>query len=268
MIPGYRMSTISILEKNDHPKIGLYCIIHTYHIVLVNKRSTSHTIMLSGSRSIFITTVNSAIGVVSVTRQKYYVIVTQHYLLQKNEPTNITDRVADFSTLWNMICFLVVTQYVTFNIWINSLRPSDAYMACVSKLNIIGLDNGLSPGRHQAIIWTNAGILLIWPLRTNFGAMSIEIHTFSFKKMHLNMSSVKWQPFVDMTHLTHLTLNSRQHDGCWWPSDYLAPGHLHQSLQRRPVDRGTNVSWCIMVQQSRYILWNRKLNQDTCCHYI
>ena len=37
---------------------------------------------------------------------------------------------------------------------------------CVSKLNIISSNNGLSPGRHQAIIWTNAGILLIWPLGT------------------------------------------------------------------------------------------------------
>ena len=36
---------------------------------------------------------------------------------------------------------------------------------CVSKLRIIGSDNGLSPGRRQAIIWTNAGILLIWPFR-------------------------------------------------------------------------------------------------------
>ena len=32
---------------------------------------------------------------------------------------------------------------------------------CVSKLTIIGSDNGLSPDRRQAIIWTNAGILLI-----------------------------------------------------------------------------------------------------------
>ena len=39
---------------------------------------------------------------------------------------------------------------------------------CVGKLTIIGSDNGLSPGRRQAIIWTNAGILLIWPLGTNF----------------------------------------------------------------------------------------------------
>ena len=32
---------------------------------------------------------------------------------------------------------------------------------CVSKLTIIGSDNGLSPGRRQAIIWTNDGILSI-----------------------------------------------------------------------------------------------------------
>ena len=45
---------------------------------------------------------------------------------------------------------------------INSLRPSDAY-GCVSKLTIIGSDNGLSPRRHQAIIWINAGILKLDP---------------------------------------------------------------------------------------------------------
>ena len=39
---------------------------------------------------------------------------------------------------------------------------------CIGKLTIIGSDNGLSPEQRQAIIWTNAGILLIWPLGTNF----------------------------------------------------------------------------------------------------
>ena len=29
---------------------------------------------------------------------------------------------------------------------------------CISKLNIIGSDNGLSPGRHQAITWTNVDL--------------------------------------------------------------------------------------------------------------
>ena len=44
-------------------------------------------------------------------------------------------------------------------------------------------------------IWTNVGILLIGPLRTNFSEISIEIHTFLFKKMHLKVSSAKWRPF-------------------------------------------------------------------------
>ena len=67
---------------------------------------------------------------------------------------------------------------------------------CVSRLTITGSDNALSPGRHQAIIWTNAGILLIGPLGTNFSEILIGIQTFSFKKMHLKMSSAKWRPYV------------------------------------------------------------------------
>ena len=66
---------------------------------------------------------------------------------------------------------------------------------CVGNTTIIGSDNGLSPGRRQAIIWTNAGILSIGPLGTNFGDNLIEIHVSSFKKMHLKMSSGKWRPF-------------------------------------------------------------------------
>ena len=66
---------------------------------------------------------------------------------------------------------------------------------CVSNLTIIGSDNGLSPGRRQAIILTNAGILLIGPLGTNFSGILIEIQTFSFKKMRLKVSSAKWRPF-------------------------------------------------------------------------
>ena len=66
---------------------------------------------------------------------------------------------------------------------------------CVSKLTIIGSDNGLSPERRQAIIWTNAGILLIRTLGTNFSEILGEIHSFSFSKMHLKMSSAKWRLF-------------------------------------------------------------------------
>ena len=48
----------------------------------------------------------------------------------------------------------------------------------VSKVTIIGSDDGLLPGRHQAIIWTTAGIVLIGPLGTNFSEVLIEIYTF------------------------------------------------------------------------------------------
>ena len=65
----------------------------------------------------------------------------------------------------------------------------------MGNLTTIGPDNGLSPGRRQAIIWTNAGILFIEPLRTNFSEISIEIHIFSFKEMHMKMSSAKGHLF-------------------------------------------------------------------------
>ena len=66
---------------------------------------------------------------------------------------------------------------------------------CISKLTIIGSDNGLSPGRCQAIIWTNIGILLNGTLGIYFSEILSEIHTFSFKKMHLKMLSAKQRPF-------------------------------------------------------------------------
>ena len=87
----------------------------------------------------------------------------------------------------------------------------------VGKLTIIGSDNGLSPDRRQAIIWTNAGILLIRTLGINFSETLSEIHTFSFKKMYLKMSSGKRRPFC-------LGLNVLRHEPLWFmlkPSCYL-----------------------------------------------
>ena len=66
---------------------------------------------------------------------------------------------------------------------------------CVSKLTNLGSDNGLLPHRRQAIIWTNAGILLLGPLGTNSSDILIGIQSFSFRKMHLKISSAKWRPF-------------------------------------------------------------------------
>ena len=78
---------------------------------------------------------------------------------------------------------------------------------CVSKLPSIGSDNGLSPGRRQAIIWTNAGILLIGALGTNVSEILVKIVHFHWRKCfwkcrlekggHLVSASMCWA--IDLT---------------------------------------------------------------------
>ena len=69
---------------------------------------------------------------------------------------------------------------------------------CVGKLIIIGSDNGLSPclspGWGQAIIWTNAGILLIGPLGTNFSEILIEIKENVFESVICEMAAILSRP--------------------------------------------------------------------------
>ena len=64
----------------------------------------------------------------------------------------------------------------------------------------IGSDNGLSPIRRQAIIWTNADLLSVWNLGTNFSKVLIKMNKRIYEyhyhtKMHLKMSPAKWRPF-------------------------------------------------------------------------
>ena len=97
----------------------------------------------------------------------------------------------DDLTLWGQVMHICVSKLMMMMIlfatkW-KGLREAG--------LTIIGSDNGLLPGQHQAIIWTNTGILLIGPLGTNFNEILIKIHTFSLTKIHLKMSYGKWQPF-------------------------------------------------------------------------
>ena len=93
---------------------------------------------------------------------------------------------------------------------------------CVSKIIIIGSDNGLSPDRRQAIIWTNDGMLLIGPWGTNFNEISIGIQTFSFKKMHVKMSSAKWRPFclgLNVLKSNHVRTRRSENDNTPQPLD-------------------------------------------------
>ena len=75
--------------------------------------------------------------------------------------------------------------------WVNSSPPSAAYMRQWIGRVSIGSDNGLLPVRRKAITWTNPGLLSIGLLRINFSEILIGILSFSFKKMHLKLSSAK-----------------------------------------------------------------------------
>ena len=76
---------------------------------------------------------------------------------------------------------------------------------------MIGSDNGLSPGRHQAFIWTNAGILLIGLGGKNLGEILIEIHTFPFKKMHWEMADIlSRSQYVNINNMIYRWVSARK----------------------------------------------------------
>ena len=101
------------------------------------------------------------------------------YLFECNALLTQCISILDVSDGWFDYCLQALTDWG----WLTHI--------CVSKLTIIGSDNGLLPGQRQAIIWTNPGILLIGHQGTNFSEIQIKIHIFSLKKIHLKMSSGK-----------------------------------------------------------------------------
>ena len=126
---------------------------------------------------------------------------------------------------------------------------------CISKLTIVASDNGLSPGRRQAIIWTNAGILLIGPLGTNFNEILIEIHIISFKKFHLKMSSGKRRPSC-------LGLNVLTH---WCLVAHIYINELgHHRVHLSPFNASHYIKQCWVIINWHFkdkVCWN--LNQHT-----
>ena len=86
--------------------------------------------------------------------------------------------------------------------------PTVSYIAEISTYSslyasvysvIIGSDYDLSPSRHQAIIWTNAGLFLIGNSGTNLSEILIKIQNFPLTKMHMKVPSAKWRPFAKST---------------------------------------------------------------------
>ena len=156
---------------------------------------------------------------------------------------------------------------------------------CIIKITIIGSDNGLLPGQHQAIIWTNNGIMLIGSLGTNFSEILIEIYAFLFKKMHFFIQENafknvigKWRPFC--LRLNVLIINYLTHSQRWkvfassfklWKTMIMCLPFLFSTCSLAPwairnwTRSGRELSMALisgvaplMVVASRYALWSSK----------
>ena len=141
---------------------------------------------------------------------------------------------------WNTVQLVKIYKSILLRPWQNIFNVDQLTHLgqethiCVGKLTIVASDNGLSPGRREAIIWTNAGILLIGPLGTNFNEILITIHTFSVKKMHLKMSSAKWRPFC-------LGLNVYKSMIINYETNQI---YIYSEFDFEPVISQYNIIWC------------------------
>ena len=109
----------------------------------------------------------------------------------------------------------------------------------------MGSDNGLSPGRRHAIIWTNAGISLIRTFGTNFSKILSEIHTFSSKKMHLKYRWAKRH--IMQTNIPRITNLLNRYPPRGWLLHQIqnqsATDHQPENFTRRAWGQNTTLSW-------------------------
>ena len=110
---------------------------------------------------------------------------------------------------------------------------------CVGGLTIIGSDNGLSLGRRQAIIWANAGMLLIGPLGTGFREILIGIITWLCDILalvwHFGPACVTFRPgLCDILALSCVTKASACHH-----TPILTTGAVYRKFHRSSVSKTT-----------------------------
>ena len=102
--------------------------------------------------------------------QHYY-----FYYFQLTPPNTVFTRCLENGKMEQMMEWVVFKKSIEVFNGVALTHWGRATHICISKLIIIGLDNGLAPGRRQAIIWTNVGTLSIGTLGTNFSEILIEI---------------------------------------------------------------------------------------------
>ena len=189
-----RMDNVNVSTHSIHLHISINYLVMTTNtinvILLINFTPMHH---LSHSFTVPISVLFNVWYLVPGMFSVYYATPTfNHFLTNSN--ANANNGIKTDAIHCAQICLWCDCYFVT------TVHPYEAYEGrvthtFVNKLTIISSDNGLSPDRRQAVIWTNAGILLIGPLGTNFSEILMEILTFSFKKMRLKVSSAKRRPF-------------------------------------------------------------------------
>ena len=89
---------------------------------------------------------------------------------------------------------------------------------CISKLTIIGSDNGLFPGWWQAIIWTNAGILLTGPLEPNFSEI-LNRNSYIFIQENA-FENIIWKMTAILSRSQCVNISQPEQNG-WNFADYI-----------------------------------------------
>ena len=129
-------------------------------------------------------------GIICQTNTRYYFKSTQNLCCPSNVNWkastlhHVKFLMSDFEVhnaeieLWNsVVCASVTCTGLTH--WYLVTHK------CVCKPTIIASNNGLSPGRRLALIWTNVGIMFIETLGTNFSEILCQSIIFSFAKYTL-----------------------------------------------------------------------------------
>ena len=134
---------------------------------------------------------------------------------------------------------------------------------CVSKLTIIGSDNGLSPEQRQAIIWTNAGMLLIGALGTNFSEISIEIHQFFYSSKCIRIclqicGHFVWERWVNNN--WNINMIKALHDGPIIRTIHQWPQCIHKVFPSHDLIMFSFTKMCLKVLSAKCCSFRLGLN--------
>ena len=121
----------------------------------------------------------------------------------------------------------------------------------------IGSGNGLVPVWRQAITWTNADLLSIGPLGTNFTECKLNRNkkNFSSKKIYLKMSSAIWRTFFPMK-IQFICAHALQQDGQIAYNSTAChghrPTHLCGHLLQVSVTYTYGAQW---IKEKLHVMW-------------